>query len=238
MRIVALDTTTRAGSVALLDDDRVVEERPGNAGRTHAERLPGELLDLLSAYGLTPRDVDLYAVAAGPGSFTGLRIGIATMQGLAFTTARPVIAVSTLDALGQLAAHGLPEGARVGAWVDANRGEVFSALYRVAQVPRSGLVALVARGEPAVADPVSTLGAWTAELAGVACVMGDGAARYAEVLAQMAPSLQVRGSEPLAGMLGRIARARWAGGERGEAADVRPLYVRRPDAEIERERRR
>ncbi len=102
MRVLALDTTTRAGSVALVDDERVVDERSGDAPRPHAERLPGEIIALLAAHGVAVADVDLFAVASGPGSFTGLRIGIATIQGLAFVRQRPVVAVSALEALAQL----------------------------------------------------------------------------------------------------------------------------------------
>src|SRR5262245_23454403 len=81
VRILSLDTTTRDGSAALVDDDRVVEVRRGDASRSHAERLPGDLLSLVGAHGLTLGDIDVFAIAAGPGSFTGLRIGIATIQG-------------------------------------------------------------------------------------------------------------------------------------------------------------
>jgi tRNA threonylcarbamoyladenosine biosynthesis protein TsaB len=107
MHVLALDTTTRDGSVALVDEIGIVEERRGEGSRTHAERLPGELLALAAAHGLSAGDIDLFAVASGPGSFTGLRIGIATIQGLAFTTKRPVVAVSALEALAASAAAGL-----------------------------------------------------------------------------------------------------------------------------------
>src|SRR5450631_4316072 len=105
MRVLALDTTTRAGSVALVEDDRVVEEREGDSSRTHALRLPAELLRVLETRGLAIADVDLFAVASGPGSFTGLRIGIATMQGLAVVQQRRVAGISALDALAHLAAR-------------------------------------------------------------------------------------------------------------------------------------
>src|SRR5262250_256998 len=98
MRVLALDTTTRAGSVALVDDDIVIDQRPGDASRTHAERLPAEIVALLAAHGRAAADVDLFAVASGPGSFTGMRIGIATIQGLALVRRTPVVSVSALDA--------------------------------------------------------------------------------------------------------------------------------------------
>src|SRR3954463_2446186 len=89
MRVLALDTTTRAGSAALVEDDRIVDERSGDGTRTPALRLPGELLTLADANGWALSAIDLYAVASGPGSFTGLRIGIATIQGLLLVFPRP-----------------------------------------------------------------------------------------------------------------------------------------------------
>src|SRR6267142_1319915 len=131
MRVLALDTPNRAGSVALIEDDRIVDERAGDASRTHGERLPGELAQL----GAPWPTIDVFAVAIGPGSFTGLRIGIATMQGLALVTGRPVIGVSALEALAQIASAALEPGALIASWIDAQRGEIFSALYRVKEAP-------------------------------------------------------------------------------------------------------
>src|SRR3954469_13948498 len=115
MRVLALDSTTRAGSVALVDGDRVVTERAGDGSRKHGERLPGELADLGAAWGT----IDGFAVASGPGSFTGLRIGIATMQGLALVAGRRVVGVSALEALAQIASTQLSPGALIASWVDA-----------------------------------------------------------------------------------------------------------------------
>src|SRR5689334_6326911 len=130
MVCLAIDTTTRDGSVALVVDHRIVEERRGDASRSHAERLPAELLDVAAAHGVTVADIDLYAVAAGPGSFTGLRIGIATIQGLAFVEQRPVVAISALDALAQIAAADLDAGTGIASWIDAQRKDVYAAVYR------------------------------------------------------------------------------------------------------------
>src|SRR5262245_51166335 len=115
MRVLALDSTTRDGSVALVTSREnagsmparefaVVDSR-GDGSRSYAERLPGDLVALLEAQKLSLADVFAFAVASGPGSFTGLRVGIATMQGLAFAAARPLIAVSALDALAHLVAE-------------------------------------------------------------------------------------------------------------------------------------
>src|SRR4051812_16719988 len=133
MHVLALDTTTRDGSVALVDEHHVVEERRGDARRSHAERLPDELTSLASAHGLSVPSIDLFAVAAGPGSFTGLRIGIATIQGLALTAGKRIVAISALEALAHCA--DAAPGTLVAAWMDARRHDIFSALYRVVEAP-------------------------------------------------------------------------------------------------------
>ena len=89
MLILALDTTTRGGSAAVLRDDSVLAVLDGDAARTHGERLPGELAEVLRMAGVALQDIELLAVARGPGAFTGLRIGLAAMQALAMVTSRP-----------------------------------------------------------------------------------------------------------------------------------------------------
>jgi tRNA threonylcarbamoyladenosine biosynthesis protein TsaB len=230
MRTLALDTTTRAGSLALLDGDRLVDERIGDALRPHAERLPAEIIALLSAHGLTVADVDLFAIAAGPGSFTGLRIGIATIQGLAFVHRRPVVAVSALEALAQIGSGHSSAGDVVGAWIDAHRGDVFSALYRVAAAPMYENARLVEIEGPAVDDPAATIHRWSALTTTSAFVLiGDRLPRDAARFTMVAAS-------PLAGVIGRMAVCRAQRGETVTAAGIQPLYVRRPDAEVARDR--
>src|SRR5689334_22287092 len=99
MLVLALDTTTRVCSCALAHDGQVLHELASDVSRPPAARLPGELVDLLDHERRTLDEIDVFAVATGPGSFTGLRIGIATMQGLAMATGKPLIGVSGLDAL-------------------------------------------------------------------------------------------------------------------------------------------
>ena len=222
MRVLALDTTTRAGSVALVENDRVVEERAGDASRTHGERLPAEL----AALGAPWPTIDVFAVASGPGSFTGLRIGIATMQGLALVNGRRVVGVSALEALAQLAGADAKPGALVASWIDAQRGEVFSALYQVTDAPIFTPERLLELEAPAVASPAFTLAAWSKYDLPAATFTGDGAVRYAA-----AP-----GSDPvlLAGAIGRMAAVSASRGLAGSPAAIHPLYIRRPDVELNR----
>jgi tRNA threonylcarbamoyladenosine biosynthesis protein TsaB len=239
MRVLALDTTTRDGSVALVDDDVVVDEWRGDTSRTHAERLPAELAAVLTAHALAWNDVNLFAVASGPGSFTGLRIGIATMQGLALTTGRRLVAVSALEALAQRGSQHATAGALVAAWMDAHRREVFAALYRVADAPIFSPERLVEIEGPTVGDPAATLVRWV-ETIGHAPVIfvGDGADLYRETIQGSSPSQrQILAPPLLAGGIGRMAAVRARRGEAVHPAAVHPLYVRRPDAVLDRERK-
>lgn len=238
MRVLALDTTRRDGSVALIAGNRVVGERRGDPLRTHAERLPGDITALLDELGVGLADVDLFAVASGPGSFTGLRIGIATMQGLAFVRRRQIVAVSALEALAHSAGCDRAAGTIVGAWMDAHRGEVFTGLYRLTSGAPFAPRRLSELQAPAVRDPARVLSDWEALVHDEPLLIaGDGATRYEAVIRSCRLSCEVGDHPDLAGPIGLMAVERAAAGEAVDPSAVRPLYVRRPDAEVDRERR-
>jgi tRNA threonylcarbamoyladenosine biosynthesis protein TsaB len=224
--ILALDTTTAAGSAALARGGDVLVERAGDPVGTHAERLPHELMAVLDAAGARLSDVDLFAVASGPGSFTGLRVGIATMQGLALAARKAIVPVPSLEA------HAWLERGRgpVAAWMDAQRGEVFAALYS-----SDGAVLC----PPTVLPPARTLDAWRDALAAAGRVtfLGTGAVRYRTEIAAAVPRAAVVPEVPrLAGAIAQIAAANPSLAVSPHA--VVPVYVRRPDAELARDRRR
>jgi tRNA threonylcarbamoyladenosine biosynthesis protein TsaB len=237
MRVLALDTTTRAGSVALVENDRIIAQRRGDPSLTHAERLPQDLLSLLEAHGTGPADVDLFAVASGPGSFTGLRVGIATIQGFALVSRRRVAAVPALEALAQLAGRDLGAGAAVGVWMDAQRRDVFSALYRLTSSRPFDPRRLVEIEGPSVGGPAATLDRWGRVIDSETVFTGDGAELYGDVLRSRQPDARIIDTPPLAGAIGLIAMARSGVGRTVDPAELRPLYIRRPDAEVEREKR-
>ena len=234
MLVLALDTTTRQGSAALNRDGVLLGTYSGDAAITHGVRLPGDLLELLSTHGVSIADVDLFAVAAGPGSFTGLRVGIATQQGLALANNRPLIGVSALDAI-NASVHSLTGhpstltseegGSEVGVWMDAQRGQVFSALY-------SGDRALEG---PTVEKPAEILARWANR--GPRIFAGDGALEYITLIEQVFPGAHVvTDLPPLAPSIARLAEELLR--TRGPVAPdaIRPIYVRRSDAELARER--
>jgi tRNA threonylcarbamoyladenosine biosynthesis protein TsaB len=237
MLVLALDTTTRLGSHALVRDGHLVALGTGDPTRPHAVRLPGDVLGMLAAQTLRLEDVDAYAVAAGPGSFTGLRIGIASMQGLAFSTGRPIVGVSALEALAATGAEGQPVGRQVAAFMDALRGEVFAALYTV---ERHGPLGPVLREEdaPLVSAPEVVLGRWRERGLREASFIGDGAVVYRHFLeGSSLCGAMADPPPPIAPALARIALSRLQGGGTFHPHAVEPIYVRRPDAELARDRK-
>jgi tRNA threonylcarbamoyladenosine biosynthesis protein TsaB len=238
MQVLALDTTGRQGSVAIVrDDDRVltVAEQAGDPARSHAERLPADILALLDARAVPVSAIDCFAVASGPGSFTGLRIGIATMQGLASVSQKPMVGVSALTALAQLASDGRQAGDRIGVWIDAYRREVFAALFDVTDKPPFSLERLNQIEGATVGDPAATLGRWLRLGPLPAVFIGDGAKLYREHLVRAAESALILPVPPLAGAVGRLALAHARRGETVSPSGIQPLYVRRPDAELARD---
>lgn len=223
MIVLALDTTTRAGSVAVLEDDRVLALLPGDASRTHAERLPGEIARVLEMAATDKSRIDLLAVATGPGAFTGLRIGLAAMQGLAMTLNKPVVGVSALEAL----AAQIRDADIVVPWMDAQRGDVFAML-----IDSKSHTTLET---PAAANPGALLESWRHHLASRRAIfIGDAVARDADLIK---PFGDARTPSPLAEHIGQIGRQRAARGQAGPPHALEPIYVRRPDAEIERDRK-
>lgn len=237
--ILALDSTAASGSVALWRPDGEMVVTPLDASAGYGRRLPGALLDILDAHGVALAQVELFAVASGPGSLTGLRVGIATIQGLAFATGRPVVAVSALDALAETlrAAEPPPPAAGwLGAWKNAQRQEVFAALYVQDEIGTEP-VRLV--GEPEVGLPDAIAARWARQVPGEAALWATGDADTAarEALRRVfGARLTWRDPPLLSGAVARLARRRAPRGA-GPPHAVRPLYVRRPDAEVARERR-
>ena len=246
MLILALDTSSAGGSAAIVRDGAVLLERSGDESRTHGERLPHELMTLLDEARIALTDVDRFAVAVGPGSFTGLRVGIATIQGLAAARRKLVTPVSTFEALAFAAPDTRPATSdtrslapdprhpapsAIAPWLDAHRGEVFATL-----LAPDGRTALA---PPSALTPAATLAAWRPLLGPQPRVRfaGDGAVRYRQAIeAELGDRAAVDAATPaLAAAIGLIA---WNAPDRAVAPHaIMPVYVRRPDAELARERR-
>lgn len=206
MFILALDTTTSAGSVALVEGVRVLEVAPIDPSQPVATRVPGDLALLLERHHVSLRQIDLFAVATGPGSFTGLRIGIATMQGLAFAQQKPLIGVSAFEAMASLV-----DAPRVGVWIDAWRGEVYAAMFA-----RSGDRTLEMTEPPTVDTPDALLArSASASTLATTTYIGDAAMKYRDRLARV-----VEPTPLLAGALASLANIRAEAGEQIGRAHV------------------
>ncbi|MEI9815218.1 MAG: tRNA (adenosine(37)-N6)-threonylcarbamoyltransferase complex dimerization subunit type 1 TsaB [Acidobacteriota bacterium] len=127
--ILALDTTGEQGSLALVEDGRLIEEVTLSAPEGYAQMMFGEIDALVTRHGITLKDVDCFATAAGPGTFTGVRVGLTAVKGFADAADRPAVAVSNLQAVAWFGTGDLRA-----AYVDARRGQVYCAVYDAAGV--------------------------------------------------------------------------------------------------------
>lgn len=220
MLVLALDTSTRVGSCAVARDGALVRQDASDPAVPQASNLPAQLMTLLEETGIELAHIDVFAVATGPGSFTGLRVGIATMQGLAFAAGRPLIGVSSFDALASI---GGPR--RLATWIDAWRGEVFAGLYdegREIETPTVALPGLLLARLPRTPT----------------MFIGDGAATHQESIHAAfgdAALLAAPVAPPVAGAIARLAAIAAESGHLPGPDAIRALYVRRPDNVLPRD---
>jgi tRNA threonylcarbamoyladenosine biosynthesis protein TsaB len=243
--ILSIETATRAGSLALLRGREVLALREGDATRSHSTDLLDLIEGVLEEAGRSVRDVDLFAVALGPGSFTGLRIGVATAKGLASTLERKVAGVPTLQAVALSACFPERRAEQVVALLPAGRGELFAQSFRVED--SSTVVAL---DKPAHIAPVALL----EKFRGVRKILwaGEGAFAQRERLQALAESEGIsfveeqsegeRGSvegwtlaalpKNLAKTVGLLAFEKQLRGGLSAPEELQAIYVRPSDAEL------
>lgn len=215
--ILAVDTTHEFSSLALLRGPVALEEVLLHSPKGFGQILFGRLGELLARHTSKPADVDCFAAASGPGSFTGVRIGLASIKGLAEATGKPAVAVSNLAAMARYGSAALRAVV-----LDARRGEVYGAVYD-------------ACGAVVAAETVMPFTAWLrtlpeGEIEFVATDFSPFAAalegtRFAGAVVTTAP-------RALAAAVGRIAYERWRAGQAGDPAGIDANYVRRSDAEL------
>lgn len=127
MKILALDSSAQVATVALTEDECLLAEYTIHNGNTHSETLLPMVESLMKLYGIRQDGIDLFAVSAGPGSFTGVRIGVATVKGMAFGTDKPCLGVSTLEAIAENLSI---TGGLICPVMNARRSQVYTALFR------------------------------------------------------------------------------------------------------------
>ncbi len=228
MYVLGIDTSTMTGSVAIITEDRLIAEYTLNTRTTHAERLLTEVEHLLRSTALHIRDIDGIAVAAGPGSFTGLRIGVTTAKSIAYSIQKPIVSIPSLDAL---ASHYLFSKLLICPILDARKKEVYTAFYRNAGARVQRL------SEYSVIAPEKFL----REITEPVVFLGDAVPVYREQIEKMlgeyalfadAAHLLAR-----AGLIAKLGCDRLTTGEYDDCFSLAPFYIRKSDAEIHWEKK-
>lgn len=227
MLLLSFETSAKAASVALSDGGKLLGEAYQNTGLTHSQTLMVMAEDLLKQCGFTPKDVTAVAVAAGPGSFTGVRIGVAAAKGFAWGKQLPCYGVSTLEAMAL--SLGVWDGI-VCSVMDARRNQVYNGIFRAS----CGTCTRV-REDRAVST--AELGEDLQNFDGPVFLVGDGSALCYNTLLEKVPGLVLppehRMHQRAAGVA-LAAERMIAAGETGDAAALTPNYLRLSQAERER----
>jgi tRNA threonylcarbamoyladenosine biosynthesis protein TsaB len=238
MLVAALDTATLTLSCALVEvrpgapPELVCErtERPPPGARGgHGARLPGALSDLLVAVGKTIPDVEGYAIGLGPGSFTGLRIGLATWKGLAYANRRPIAGASSLAALALAASAHAGDGTVLVPLLDARKGEVYAGFYRSERGRLEPVLPEAALAPAALLDRLAALPAGS-----TARGFGEGWDVWRDALAGRLPRLETDAATPNAFAVARLAAGRLLEHPYDAQAlfALEPHYVRASEAEV------
>jgi tRNA threonylcarbamoyladenosine biosynthesis protein TsaB len=226
MRILAVETATPGGSIALVSEQGVLGESQSGEETTHAAWLLPAVSLLLRKTGFSLHRIDGFAVSAGPGSFTGLRIGLSTVKGMALATGKPLVAVPTLDAL----AEAVPRCRRlICSILDARKKEVYAAFYR-----RSSQDGLSRLGPYLVLPPHDL----AEHVHDPVLFVGNGSEVYGPLLRELLGAKAVFASRrfrfPRAAVIGRLGLSRLALGQADALDTLEPLYLRPSEAEMKK----
>ncbi len=227
MLILAFETSAKAGSAALWQNGKLLGESYQNTGLTHSQTLLSMAEDLLGSCGFTPQQVEAVAVAAGPGSFTGVRIGVAAAKGFAWGAELPCCGVSTLEAMAE--GLGVYEGYIVSV-MDARRSQVYNAVFQA----KEGALTRITEDR---AISLAELAAELAEYTGPVYLVGDGSVLTYQTLHGQIPHLilppEHRMHQRAAGVA-LVAERMLQQGEGCDANSLTPNYLRLSQAERER----
>ena len=218
MRILAFDSSGGACSVAVVSDNRLLAHESAPMLRGQAEHLVPMIARAMTAAGLGFSALDLVAVTLGPGAFTGVRIGIATAQGLALATGVPALGLGSFETVAAAVPAGLLEGRALLVAIESRREELYLQAFDSARAPL-GAGALVAADDWRSVAP-----------AGPLVLAGDGAARLGPALPSRDAVTAPGPGTADAGALARLASERWRQGLR--TARLEPLYLHAPDVTL------
>lgn len=226
MKILAMDTSAKAAGVCLLDETKILAEYSANLGLTHSQTIMLMCEHLLSQSRISPEEIDYFAVSNGPGSFTGLRIGIAAVKGMAYAAGKPCVAVSTLDAL---AYNAVDFSGTVCCVMDARCKQVYNALYDVQP-------GTIIKRIPDRAISLEELGSELKMEKNPVILVGDGADLCYNEYQGLLTGLVLSGAAnryQRASSVGLAALEKIRKGETISAAELTPEYLRLPQAQRE-----
>jgi len=226
MRILAIESAELAGSVAALSNDQLLAQSELDASKRSAQTMAAGIVDLLHGVGWQPREVELIAVATGPGSFTGLRVGVTTAKMYAYAVGARVMGVSTLEAIAEQAPAGIRD---LWAIIDAQREQVFAAQFSRAD---GGLWNWI--GETLLLDDA----AWLSQLSPGVAVSGPGLAKLSPRVPHEVAQLDRLLWSPKAAAVGKLAWQQYQSGRRDDLGALVPHYFRPSAAEEKRARMR
>ena len=222
MRVLGIDTSSLLGGVAILENETLLAESRLNVAVAHSERLMGEMDRMLRHSDLTVKDIDVFAVAVGPGSFTGLRVGLSTVKGLVYATGRPMVAVPTLEAL----AWNVPFCRyQVCPLLDARKGEVYAGLFKWT---KGGFERIMEERALRIGDLLVEIKEETLFLGEGALLCGTQITGALGSRAYYAPGIRM---VPSASNVAFLGMARALNEEFADPASTTPLYLRRSEAE-------
>jgi len=223
MKVLGIDTSTSCGSVGLIDNGEVISDYLLNVPVTHSQRLLSAIELVLKEASCPIENLDGWAIALGPGSFTGLRIGVSTVKGLAFATGKPVTGISTLDVLASQIA---PTPYLICPVLDARKKEVYTSFYRFEK-------SLLKRQSDYQAIQPEDL---VRRIREQTIFLGDGAKTYREFLLSSLSSLALFPSAPLhlshGSMVAKLGSELLQRGECLDLSTFAPIYVRPSEAEM------
>jgi tRNA threonylcarbamoyladenosine biosynthesis protein TsaB len=230
MRVLSLDSATEVASCAIIEDSKLLGEVIINYKMQHSKTLLPMIDSLLVSLELSLKDIDGFVVSKGPGSFTGLRIGMATIKGFSQGTKKPFVSVSTLDSLAFNMSY---TGGIICPILDALRGNVYTAIYRF---DGSELVNITDYMVISIEDLISLLLGYESSV----CFIGDGLVNHGELLKMSLPNVTfapVHTNLARASALGEIGIKRLSLGQEDNIFDSSPMYLRKTQAEREYEKK-
>ena len=229
MKVLGIDTATMMGSIGLLDDNAVIAEYSLNIKATHSERLIPAADKLLKDAGIDLKDLDGFAVSIGPGSFTGLRIGLATIKGFAMGCSKPITAVSTLEALAFNLAFAEHQVCPI---LNARKNEVYTALFKSDR--KGGMKRIVN-------DRAADINAVLNELNDDTIFLGDAVNLYRDIILEKLRDKAHFAAKtinmPSGASVAEIGLLKLKKGMIEDASSLMPFYISRPVAEINLEKK-